>query len=128
MLKGKKSCADRCAGRRYIFKFTWAVEAVSGRQMSRSVRKNRCNKFCSSYTIYVRKNTALPESEGVVEVTDDTLFQADAQKIQCTDLVEDTSRVFGLCLEQDRAFRIIANHAAGGHPQLKIYIGDGWHW
>ena len=37
--------------------------------------------------------------------------------------MEDTSRVFGLCPEQDMAFRIIANHAAGDHPQLKIYIG-----
>ena len=41
------------------------------------------------------KNTALPVSENVVEVIDHTLFQADAQKIQCRDLVADTSRVFG---------------------------------
>ena len=69
------------------------------------------------------ENTALPVSDGVVEVIDYTLIQADAQKNQCRDLVEDTSRVFGLHPEQDRAFRIIANHAAGGHPQLKLYIG-----
>ena len=37
--------------------------------------------------------------------------------------MEATSRVFSLHPEQDREFRIIAKHAAGVHPQLKMYIG-----
>ena len=69
------------------------------------------------------QSTVLPESEGVVEIIDHLLFQADAQKILCRDLVEDTARVFSLCPEQDRTFMVIVNHAAGGHQQLKVYIG-----
>ena len=118
---GQDLTAGRCAGRVYnIFKFSWEVEAVVGRQASKSIRKGRCSSFCSSYTIYIRKPSKIQflQTQSVIKVSDHSLFQADTPKILCRDLVEDTSRVLGWHPEQDRVFKIILNHATEGYSQL----------
>jgi hypothetical protein len=49
-------------------------------------------------------------------------FKCDSNKVQV--ILEQTIKDFALNVEQDRAFRIVANHAASvGSEQLKMYLG-----
>jgi len=47
-----------------------------------------------------------------------------ANELECQEHIDTTARDFSLNAEQERAFRIVANHAAdGGKEQLKMYLG-----
>ncbi|KAF5370369.1 hypothetical protein D9758_006967 [Tetrapyrgos nigripes] len=61
-----------------------------------------------------------------VEILDKTAFEKNTRKGQTQDLIDQIAREFQFenNIEQDRAFRIIANHAVSPCPQqLKMYIG-----
>lgn len=71
------------------------------------------------------RGTNTPDT-GVVKVVDgDYLkFNFRAKQAEHTEITEQVSKDFKLNKEQDRAFRIIANHSAAVAPeQLKMYLG-----
>ena len=60
----------------------------------------------------------------VVKVVDKTYLDKKFRKLGASELVDSTVNAYSLNEEQDRAFRIIANHAISDYPeQLRMYLG-----
>ena len=72
-----------------------------------------------------RESGHIPE-KGQVKIVDADYFRRDfkAKNIETVNISDDIVKEFNLNTEQERAFRIIANHSAAASPeQLKIYLG-----
>ena len=60
----------------------------------------------------------------VVRVVDKTYLDKKFRKSGASELVDSTVKAYSLNEEQDRAFRIIANHAISDYPEhLRMYLG-----
>ena len=60
----------------------------------------------------------------VVKIVDKSYLERDFHIVGASDLIEFTAKDFSLNKEQERAFRIIANHAICRNPeQLRMYLG-----
>ncbi|EEB97031.1 hypothetical protein MPER_03733 [Moniliophthora perniciosa FA553] len=71
----------------------------------------------------VNKGKPIVES-GQVHIVDNSYLEHSFEAGDQRRYIDDTLARFNLNVEQERAFRIIANHAASSHPeQLKMYIG-----
>jgi len=65
-----------------------------------------------------------PYDPNVVKIVDKSYLEKDFRIENTSELVDATIREFSLNEEQDRAFRIIANHAISHNPeQLRMYLG-----
>ena len=65
-----------------------------------------------------------PHAVNVVKIVDKSYLEHDFHVEGASDLVDLTTKDFSLNREQERAFRIIANHAISRNPeQLRMYLG-----
>ena len=63
-------------------------------------------------------------SSNIVKVVDKSYLEKSFHVDQLSEVVQDTANLFSLNTEQERAFRIIANHAISANPeQLRMYLG-----
>ena len=65
-----------------------------------------------------------PHAVDVVKIVDKSYLERDFHVDGASDLIDSTTKDFSLNQEQERAFRIIANHAISRNPeQLRMYLG-----
>jgi primosomal protein N' len=63
-------------------------------------------------------------SSNVVKVVDKSYLEKSFHIDQLSEVIQDTVNLFSLNTEQERAFKIIANHAISANPeQLRMYLG-----
>jgi len=95
----------------------WKSETTKYRQLMLDKRKE---------TNDLKSPTKCAEACNIVKVVDKSYLLKSYHAGKCHSFIEDSIKKFNLNREQERAFRIIANHASGTRteqPQLKMYIG-----
>ena len=102
----------------------WAVEIQKKKQEIHD-KRNENNLFCnnSDPDIINPLDDKIKNSD-LVKVVDKSFLQKKFKAGIVSNQIDECVEKFSLNTEQERAFRIIANHACAEHPeQLKMYIG-----
>ena len=91
-------------------------------------KKNEHNKIshASKVTTLDGSNTEMFQqtSSNIVKVVDKSYLEKSFHLDQLSEVIQDTVESYSLNAEQERAFRIIANHAISTNPeQLRMYLG-----
>ena len=85
-------------------------------------KKNKHNEPRNDTT--PNEQVLVPQTANVVKIVDKSYFQKKFRVEGFSDAVDDTVEKFSLNSEQERAFRIIANHAIStNQEQLRMYLG-----
>ena len=87
-------------------------------------KKNEYNAAQSLDKLEASEMLCKPHPENVVKIVDKSYFERDFHIDGVSNIVNSTVKDFTLNREQERAFRIIANHAVCCNPeQLRMYLG-----
>ena len=91
-----------------------------------AIFKERFTGYCPSRSVKQDTPHLLSRSSELVRVLPADYFCKDfrAEKARSNELIDDTAKQFSLNKEQERAFRIVANHASMvATEQLRMYLG-----
>jgi hypothetical protein len=82
------------------------------------------NAHCKSPNMQETPPHGTQHTPNIVKVVDKSYLEKNFRKEGVSELVDSTVQDFSLNKEQERAFRIIANHAISENPeQLRMYLG-----
>ena len=85
-------------------------------------KRNENNKFI--YEVDSKLQTSSNFKENIVKIVDKSYLEKSFVAGKYANQIDETVLKFGLNKEQERAFRIVANHAVSPHQdQLKMYLG-----
>jgi hypothetical protein len=100
----------------------WRKEVLSKKQQALNVKSQHMPSDTDTNRHGSKKFTGFDK----VEIVDASYFNRDfkAEAVEDQNKIDDSVEAFGLNPEQERAFRIVANHATqGGIAPLKMYLG-----
>ena len=102
----------------------WATEIQKKKQEIYDNRNENSLYFYSNDSEIVSSLSDKIKSSGLVKVVNKLFLQKKFKTGIVSNQINECIEKFSLNTEQERAFRIIANHACAEHPeQLKMYIG-----